>query len=80
MKNIKVVLFGCLLAAGMVTGCGRNNNQNEGAADSGEVNNNTYGTEYSESDMGSGGTVDTTASGQPADTVQGSTTRGEKDM
>lgn len=80
MKNIKTLAIGCVLAAGLLTGCGRNNNQNEGAADSSEVNNNTYGTETSESDMGSGGTVDTTASGQPQDTVQGTTTNGNKDM
>lgn len=79
MKNIKVIIAGCLLAAGIITGCGRNNNQSEGAADATEANN-TNGSEYSESDMSSGGTVDTTASGKPADTVQGTTTNGNKDL
>lgn len=81
MKKLKMknLLLTSLFVAGLCfTSCGRNNNQNEGAADANEANGDTYGTESPGDNQYSGSASDEgTDAGMATDTVQRTTTQGD---
>lgn len=81
MKKLKMknLLLTSLLVAGLsLTSCGRNNNQNEGAADANEANGDAYGTESPADNQYSGSVSDEgTDAGMATDTVQRTTTQGD---